>query len=92
MQSREFGFGFAPTLAELSTINLRREGNKYTDEESAMSLFGNANKKKLTESPFIRKLEIGIRKEGYWKYMHMCIQFEDCIDCIRYVSENRGWD
>jgi hypothetical protein len=81
--SREFGFGFELTVEELSAINLRRQGKKYADEESATLLFGNADKMKLTESPFIRTLEIGIRKEGYWTYKHMVVQLEDCIDCLQ---------
>jgi hypothetical protein len=29
---------------------------------------------KSDESPFTHKLEIGIRKEGYWKYLRMVVQ------------------
>jgi hypothetical protein len=54
IMSREFGFGFALTLQELAAINLSRTGKQYADEESATALFGDANKTKLTESPFIR--------------------------------------
>jgi hypothetical protein len=89
--SREFGFGFVLTNEELSAINLLRQGKKYADEESATSLFGHAKKAKLETSPFIRSLEIGMRKEGYWTYKHMVIQLEDCVDCVRYVCEKRGW-
>ena len=73
IMSREFGFGFKLTLQELAAINLCRAGKQYADEESATTLFGNANRKKLTESPFIRTLEIGIRKDGYWTYKHMVV-------------------
>jgi hypothetical protein len=92
IMSREFGFGFLLTLQELAAINLIRTGKQYADEESATALFGDANKPKLTESPFIRTLEIGIRKDGYWTYKHMVVQLEDCVDCFRYICDKRGWD
>jgi hypothetical protein len=92
IMSREFGFGFKLTLQELAAINLLRTEKQYADEESATALFGNAKKPKLTESPFIRTLEIGIRKDGYWTYKHMVVQLEDCVDCFRFICDKRGWD
>jgi hypothetical protein len=86
----------APCSQDSSVSNLPLKSSQQStyhdaNEDLATSLFGK-KKKKLTKSPFIRKLEIGIIKEGYWKYMHMCIQLEDCIDCIQYVCKNRGWN
>ena len=46
-------------------------------------MFGNSFKKELTDSPFVRKLEYGANKEGYWCYEHMVVQLEDCIDVLR---------
>jgi hypothetical protein len=82
IMSREFGFGFELSLQDLTAINLCKEGNQYADEQSTMSLFGNANKKHLPKSPFICTLEIGIRNDGYWVYKYMAVQLEDCADCL----------
>ena len=37
----------------------------------------------LAESPFVRHLDYGSGKDGYWTYRHMVIQIEDCIDCLK---------
>jgi hypothetical protein len=83
MCSREFGFGYFISNEELTKINEARKNTKYADEEAATYLFGNPNKKDLLESPFIRELEYGTGKDGYWTYKHMVIQIEDCIDAFR---------
>jgi hypothetical protein len=81
--SREFGFGYFISNEELTKINEMRKDTKYADEEAATYLFGNPNKKDLSESPFIRELEYGTGKDGYWTYKHMVIQIEDCVDVFR---------
>ena len=86
-QSREFGFGFALTLDNLKAVNEFRTLHRpnYTETESAIKILGNAKKKDLSESPFVKYFEYGYGqgKEGYWTYDHMAIQFEDCVDCIQ---------
>jgi hypothetical protein len=88
MCSREFGFGFVISRQQLATINLLRQGKLYADEEAATYLLGNPQKSELTESPFIRFLEYGATKDGYWSYRHMVLQIEDCIDCLKVLLPN----
>ena len=83
--SRVFGFGLPITDVELNKIDIVRAGTKYADHEAAAYLNGNSRKSPLTESPFIRHLNYGSGKDGYWTYRHMVLQIEDCIDCIRYL-------
>ena len=83
--SHAFGFGLDITAEELLVINEKREGKEYTDMEAATYLFGNSSKKPLKESPFVRYLEYGSGKYGYWTYRHMVIQIEDCIDSLSYL-------
>jgi len=85
MVSRAFGFGLEITEAQLLEINNRREGKQYVDTEAATYLYGHPNKSKLTESPFVRYLNYGQGKDGYWTYRHMVLQLEDCNDCTKYM-------
>ena len=62
-----------------------RVGKKYADEEAATYLYGNSAKKELLESPFVRYLNYGQGKDGYWTYKHMVLQIEDCRDCLLYL-------
>ena len=56
----------------------------YTDKEAAKDVNnGRTKKDPLTESPFIRQLEYGANKEGYWTGNHMIVQFEDVVDCLK---------
>ena len=80
--SRELGFGIAIKDEDVLAINKLREGKKYTDEEAASYLLGSAEKKPLQESPFVRFLNYGTGKDGYWTYRHMVLQIEDCTDCL----------
>ena len=56
-----------------------------TDEEAASYLSGTKNKEPLTESPFVRYLNYGAGKDGYWTYRHMVLQIEDCVDCLKFL-------
>ena len=80
--SRELGFGYSLSYENLMKVNEYRKGKKYGDEKASIQLFGNSFKKELTDSPFVRKLEYGANKEGYWCYEHMVVQLEDCIDVL----------
>ena len=77
--------GFAHTIPDdiLKIVNRKRAKTKYSDESAATKLFGTPTKTSLTTSPFIRQLEYGQNKEGYWTYDHMVIQLEDCIDVLQ---------
>jgi len=44
-----------------------------------------SNKSKLTKSPFVRYLNYGQGKDGYWMYRHMVFQLEDYNDCTKYM-------
>jgi hypothetical protein len=83
--SRAFGFGFNTTREQLSEINVRREGKSYADVDAATYLLGSPQKKPLDKSPFIRCLDYGAGKDGYWTYKHMVLQIEDCVDCLTYL-------
>ena len=72
--SRAFGFGYELNDQQLSEINKTREGKKYADEEASIYLYGSASKKPLVESPFVRYLDYGSGKDGYWTYRHMVLQ------------------
>jgi hypothetical protein len=81
--SREFGFGLDVSLEELKRVNEFRGNTKYGDEEAAIYLLGSADKKDLDSSPFVRYLEYGKGKDGYWSYNHMVLQLEDCTDVFK---------
>lgn len=54
LQSREFGFGFQPLLSpQWAIINEKRNGEKYVDEDAAISIHGTAFKKVLEKDPFV---------------------------------------
>jgi hypothetical protein len=81
--SREFGFGLDLSVEELARVNEMRRNEKYGDEEAAIYLLGSADKKDLASSPFVRYLEYGKGKDGYWSYNHMVLQLEDCTDTFK---------
>jgi hypothetical protein len=60
-------------------------GQQYSDQEAAIEINGNANKKPLTfdKSPFLVFFEYGENKEGYWAYNNMVLQFEDAVDVLK---------
>jgi hypothetical protein len=70
------------TADELDRVNEYREGQSYSDENSAMVKNGSKIKPKLTKSPFVQTLEYGANAGGYWNYDSMNLQLEDCIDCM----------
>ena len=81
--SRELGFGFQMSPEMLQLVDDTRKGKRYSDEKAAISLYGKSLKQDLTSSPFVRELEYGQNKEGYWNYKKMIVQFEDCVDCLQ---------
>jgi hypothetical protein len=82
-QSREFGFGMKMTERDLEIVNEHRRGKKYTDSAAAIEILRCDDKKDLSESPFVRYLEIGVNNEGWWDYNQMILQLEDCVDCLK---------
>jgi hypothetical protein len=81
--SREFGFGINLTQEQLAKVNQVRQGMKYSDEAAAKETRGKADKLPLTSSPFVIEFEYGANNQGYWRYDHMILQFEDSIDVVR---------
>jgi len=59
-----------------------RHAKCYCETNAAIFLNGSPAKPSLTESPFLRMLEHGQGKDGYWTYNHMVLQLEDIIDCM----------
>ena len=82
--SREFGFGMPVTQSQLDEFNNKRRNKNYRVSESAIAKYGTPVKRKLTKSPFVRQLEYGANKDGYWDYHQMCIQFEDIVDWLQH--------
>ena len=83
MCSREFGLGLYLSAEQLERVNHMRRQKKYGDEDAAIYLLGSSEKKDLLTSPFIRYLEYGKGKDGYWSYNHMVLQLEDCTDVFK---------
>ena len=86
--SREFGYGYELTAHCLQLINESRRRQKYINEESAINKNGSNMKRQLLTSPFVRQLEYGANKEGYWDFDCMALQLEDCIDCMKVIHPN----
>jgi hypothetical protein len=87
-QCREFGFGMELTEEDMYKINDKRLGTKYHDHVAAVEVNKNSGKRKLTESPFVRYMDVGENREGYWDYNRMVIQLEDVVDCLKVLHPN----
>ena len=85
MTCRESGFAFTVPADVLEKVNKSRENKKYSDEDAAKEILGSPFKKKLETSPFIRELEYGKNKHGYWSYDHRVLQLEDCVDVLKFM-------
>jgi hypothetical protein len=78
------------TEDQLKQVNAKRLKDKdYFDTIAAKDVFGTSMKKRLTESPFIRRMEYGANKDGYWTGNHMIVQFEDCLDCLKVLFQDK---
>lgn len=76
------------SVNELSEIKKMRVSKTYADKEGATYLYGSSAKKALLESPFVRFLNYGQGKDGYWSYKHMVLKIEDCsTDCLLFLPE-----
>ena len=66
-------------------MNIRRQGQKYADEEAAEDIYRTALKQPLVsdKSPFLVLFEYGENKEGYWNYNKMVLQLEDAVDVLQ---------
>jgi hypothetical protein len=82
-QSRLTGFGREMSEEDLNRVNEKRQGCTYLDVEAAREVLKTTSKLPLTESPFVRKILIGINNEGYWNSQHMAVQLEDVVDCLK---------
>jgi hypothetical protein len=81
--SREFGFGLQLSQQQLQKVNEVRHATKYSNEEAAKDIRGENFKDPLDNSPFVLQFEYGANNQGYWKYDHMVLQMEDCIDVVK---------
>jgi hypothetical protein len=81
--SRDFGWDLFLSDADLIAINELRAGQDYVESEAAMAVHGKADKRPLTEGPFLILFNYGANKDGYWNNNHMALQLEDCLDCCR---------
>jgi hypothetical protein len=80
--SREFGFGLTLSQQQLRKVNGARRATKYSDQEAAKEIRGKIFKDPLDNSPFVLQFEYGANNQGYWKYDHVVLQMEDCIDFV----------
>ena len=80
--SYQLGFGINITIEQINEINTYRQDRSYVETDAATFLNGSTKKQPLTESPFLRMLEHGQGKDGYWTYNHMVLQVEDVVDCM----------
>jgi hypothetical protein len=81
--SREFGFGLTLSQQQLQKVNKARQATKYSDQEAAKEIRGKIFKDPLDNSPFVLQFEYEANNQGYWKYDHMVLQMEDCIDVVK---------
>ena len=87
--SRDFGYGFQLSPAQLDIVNDYRRGKSYLDEDAAMEILNKKKKDPLKHSPFVRKFEYGANSEGFWTYQHMVLQFEDVVDVLKALYGDR---
>jgi hypothetical protein len=88
-KTRMHGFGGPKISAdELKKINEKRDGETYSGYafEAARNIFGASGKPKLTVSPFVRMINYGAHKDGYWNANHMLLQVADCQDVWDYLD------
>jgi hypothetical protein len=73
--------GFCSKLSndDFEKVNEKRQGQCYSGyaAEAARNIQGLSRKKSLTESPFVRMIDYGAAKDGYWNANHMLVQVED---------------
>jgi hypothetical protein len=71
----------------LKKVNENRKGTPYTGlaAYAAIALVGDATKKDLTmiDNPFLRSIQPGANKDGYWTHDHMLVQLEDVMDVMK---------
>ena len=82
---RELGYGYQIPEETLLLVNESREGKAYSDEEAAINVNSTKMKPPLTSTPFVRELEYGKNRDGYWNYDRMLLQFEDIIDVLKVI-------
>jgi hypothetical protein len=78
-----FGFTLQLSQQQLQKVNEVRHATKYSDEEAAKEIRGKTYKDLLDNSPFVLQFDCGANNQGYWKYDHMVLQMEDCIDVVK---------
>jgi hypothetical protein len=82
-KTRMQGFG-GPKLSndDFEKVNEKRQGQCYSGyaAKAARNIQGLLRKKAFTESPFVRMIDYGAAKDGYWNANHMLVQAEDCMD------------
>jgi hypothetical protein len=71
-------------------VNEVRHATKYRDEEAAKEIRGKTYKDPIGNSPFVLQFEYEANNQRYWKYDHMVLQMEDCIDVVELSSETNS--
>ena len=64
----ELGCSYSPCNTILNQVDAKHKAIKYSDENIAIIKGGNSNKKSLSSTPFVKKLEYNNTHEGYWTY------------------------
>jgi hypothetical protein len=64
-------------------VNEVRHTTKYIDQEAAKEIRGKTYYNPLDNSPFVLQFKYGANNQGYYKYGHMVLQIEDCIDVVK---------
>ena len=87
VNSREFGYGWKLSAAELEVVNAFRRTHRpnYADVDAATKVRGGSRKKDIEtdgDSPFSVLFEYGTNGDGYWTYDHMVLQLEDVVDVL----------
>ena len=78
MQSRELGWGMTLTNDQLKEIHSKRATDvNCFYEVVAPDVLVTTNKGTLAGSPFLRLLEYGQKRDGYWTGNDMIVQLKD---------------
>ncbi|KAG7352840.1 hypothetical protein IV203_008888 [Nitzschia inconspicua] len=89
LQSLSMEFGREYMEGDIVMVEFHED---YIDKASLkLTQFKNETKRAIStqitvagvESPFVRRLLIGIKNEGYENSKNMAVQFEDVVDCLK---------
>jgi hypothetical protein len=55
------------------------------DVDPTIAIHVQASEKDLEQSLNVVYFDLRANNEGYWTYIYMASQFEDCVDCLRAI-------